>query len=607
MDNIISVKTVPPEFDFAQEVIYPFPVQGESITYKRYTFDSISNTNSNISLNTPGLTSNVLSRNAFKSLKLRLQYTVTATGAAIGNLSHQSQFICPRRFPIASTVLSEDIQLNNFTTNLNLSQMVDPLTRYMKFEDYNQLVYATPTQPDDCQNYDSSMVLSANSPFNTSSTTREELMPRNSYPVNIIQNPVADGNPQTVIIEYTFFEPIMASPFQFGLNRTDKALAWISTFNYSLTFGNLLRAFSFMESAYTTSLGYTITNPICDIIDATLYLKWQTLPQGVSLPESIVYDYNRIDQYVQVIRDTVQIDQTKNVTFNSTNLRNVPSDIMVYISKTYNLKTQYDADCYQPINTATFGYGNRENQLANNTAFDYYRLMKENGLEAVNLSQSMMLYSATNKNVNSSAANENIYRFAAQPLKLKIVKDITANNDLVIGTNDDSSFTASLNYTNVSGKVLAANEYSLTVLTVTPMKFVMSYRDNPFISQILTTNESRMLPISNMFSSEMAQLEGSGLMIGGAMLGGSWWSKLKRGVKKAYNKTADIAKKGMRYVDKYDDILAPALGVVSPELLAGYEISKAAARSLKGSGMLTQAEKNKLLRQAQNNQRKLRG
>lgn len=601
--SVEAVKTIPPQFNFQEEVVYPFPVQGESVNFSRYTFDNISNTNASVSLNTPGITQNVLSRNAYKQVKLRLSYTVTASGTALNTLAHQSILVCPRRFPISAITSVESVQLNNFTNTLNLSQVVDPLSRYDKFDEYNDSIFPSIVQADDTQNYDSTMVISSNSPFNTAPLTREQLQPRNSYPYAVISNPLCtSGSPtQTVTLDYTFYEPVMCSPFQMG-SANDKSLAWVNTLNYQLTFGNLTRAFSFMQTAYCTSLGYAISNISVQVMEAVLYLKWLTLPAGMNLPDSIVYNYNRIDVYPQVIRDVYNADVVGTINFNSTSLRTVPSDAYLLINKTYNQTTPQDADAYIPINTISIGWGNLQNQLANNTAIDNLRLLKENGLKASNLSQSMMLYSSTNKNYVSTGNSQITYRFASQPFKLKFTKDVLASDGMTIGASDTSTFTASLNFTNCTGATMAANTYSLTLLTVTPMQFVIGKYDNPQIGSIITPSQADALPATTLLSEELA---GSGLLLGGSLLGGSFWSKLKGVARTAARTASKGLKKGVKILDEGDKYVQ-ALAGLSPETAMLYENVRNAGHALTGgqatlhgSGMLTDAEKKKLIRSAQ--------
>ena len=597
--SLRAVKTVLPEFNLSQPIVFAYPQPAASTTYNHYNFDSVSNTNASISLTTPGYTNNLLSRNAYKEITVQLEYDVTPnTPAVYGQNAYQSAHVCPRSWPVDSSLQSESVQINNYTNNVNPAQLIDIMTRYGDFEAYLQTGFETVTQKDDTQKYDSSIIQSANSPFAAAATSRDNEPPRNATSLNIVQNPtLAAATTSTVKLLYTFMEPIITPPFQYTFDSGAKSLAWVNTLTFNWTFGDTTRMFSFMDATYLSSLGFNITNIKCNVQSGQLYLKWQTLPiDSPPIPEEVIYDYNQIDVYTQTINNTYTADSTMQLTFSNVSLRNVPQSLFLAVSKQYNRKTCFDADSYLPIQSAlSINYGNLNNQLSNLLQRDIFRVMKQNGYKQ-NLQQSMMLYTGATQNANfySSGGTVQVYRFAAAPLLLKMATDISSSTPeyLVIGSNVQATLSLQFNTINCTGSTINANDYGILLVAVTPMTFTLSKTGNMSAISSIATSEQALVPASTQFTEDL--VEGSALLgsavLGGAVLGGSWWGKLKKGVTKAYKKYAPIAKDVLEVVPGGDKILKAA-DIVE----RGYkDIS-----GLRGSALLTAAQKRKLYKAAQ--------
>lgn len=594
--SIEAVKTTLPEFNFSQNVVFPYAQGAQSSTYNHYTFDSISNTNMSISLTTPGYTNNTLSRNAYKEVTVQLEYDVAYSGTGSNQYVYQSSLVCPRSWPLSSAIVNESVQINNYTNNVNSAQLVDIMTRYEDFSDYIQQGFQTITQKDDTQRYYADMVQAANSPFLGPGSTRDNQPSRNSYTMAIVQNQtVGTGGSATVKLQFTFCEPLLTPPFQYTYDN-NKNLCWVNTLTLNFTFGSdLTRMFSFMEQSYAASLGFTISNIKVNVVSGQLYLKWDSLPlDSPSIPEEVVYDYNSIDVFTQTLQNTYNPDDVLTVTFNSISLRNVPQSIFIGVCKQYSRKTCYDADSYLPIQQGvSINYGNLNNQLSNLLPRDIFRIMKQNGYKQ-NINQSMLLYSATNKNYFCNGSQQGNYRFASAPLQLKLATDITSSDPqyLVVGSSVQATFGLQFQTINCTGTTIAANDYNTILVAVTPMRFTLSKNGNMSALDSITSPTHAMLPASSKYTHV---LEGSALL-GGALLGGSWWNKLKKGAIKYGKKSLPIAK----------DILGVVPG--GEKVLRGIDIGERAYRDisgLRGSALLSESEKRALYKRAKE-QRRLR-
>jgi len=601
MTSVNVAKTIPPNFDFYESVVYAFADTAQNVTYRNYTLaNQVSNTSIPFSVSTPGLTSNVLSRLAFKSFKIRFSYDIVAPA---GVASHQISNICPRRLPLANIITNESVTINNFTNTINLQQVADTLTRYAKFDTYNEVLFDSITQPDTTQRYDEFSVLALNSPFNQAPGCINEDMTRGTYPIRIISNPLGDGlTAQTVEFEYTFYEPVMVSPFQYGLEK-QKDLAWIQTLQMNWTIGNITRALSIVDDTVLLSRGFgAVQNLTGDIIDGDVYLKWQTMPAGLDIPRSIVYDYNRIDVYPTSINQTIPTDTTADVNFNTVKFTNVPSHVYFAIKKRDNRKTANDADAYQPSTRIVVGYGNRENQLSNARPIDIYRIMKENGLKSTNIAQSMVLDETGYSVQITDNAGAFKYRFASVPTLLQYPKDFVitdAGESPPPGASYDSAFNLQVTFRNVSGQTMTSGDYELMVIAVTPLAFTLAKDEITNVNQLVTYQEAEGMRPTNMFSDD---LEGSGLMggamLGGAMLGGSWWGKVKNFAKKATKKIKGFEEGAMRQIKRYTPEILGTVGTLAPEFLPEATALTAFAQQY-GSGMLSAAQKKKLMQEAQ--------
>lgn len=583
--NSIEVnKMLLPNMDINKNVGFSFYETPQSISYRQYNSNDVSQTSLSWSITPPSPSSSILNKRVLKQYDVLVSITGTAP---VGQYIYNDELLCPRMLPMSSVTQSETVTFNSsFSNSLNVSDVLSTFARYDS--SYEQLGFEfayTPSQLDNCALADQ-MKGTTNSPFNTFNDQVFGVQPRNAIPKKIESNPISTGVPATAQLRYRFVEPVLVSPFSVDDSSNDeKGFANIQSLEINETFTNdLTRIFL---QANTLPAGRTITNITVLIERAVLLAKWYTLPPNIRPDPVIDYSYNIVDIYTTNINggSSVPASTSASLTVNSNGVefKRIPQLIFHAIRPSNNSRTRLQADYFCPINNISISYEQVDNQLQNANEIQLYEICRKNGLKSTSFAQSMM---GTYNSIDTySASTVTSYIGTSNPVCLSIPDDIYLQDGHSVGVAAVSQFQSNITYKN-----LIASPLTLYIICVTPAVFKLSLSEATTISSsFLTADMNLSMPY---VEPDPDQMVGSGLYGGKFRLGrslGRFVKDVERGAKQAYK----IGKKALPYVEKGLKYAADA-DIPGAQLLSN--VYGDVKREISGGRMLSNADKMAMVR-----------
>jgi hypothetical protein len=575
-------KMILPNMNVNEPVSYSFFESPQTTSLRYYTSNDVSNTNLSWTITPPSSSNSVLNKRVMKEFQVQLSITGTAP---VGNYLYQSNYVCPRQFPVAACTSIESISMNQFQNSLNVSDVISGLAKYGS--SYEQLGYEyayCPSQPDFYVDPDMHTG-SRMDPFDSINDQIFNVPPRNSIPKQIVANPVGAGaTPVTTIINYLFYEPVWVSPFAVDDSATnEKGFANLDSLDINETFtSDLTRMFEFK----TLPVGVTYTNVSVNIMGARLLMKWDSLPASIIPEPAIDYSYNIIDVYTTSLNNNVAVapgTYPGSVT-NAVEFKKVPKDIMIFVRQSNSSRTRYFSDFFCPIKNVSVSYQNVDSQMSAATNIQLYEVCRKNGLNTTSFAQSMM---ANNNNISLiGATGITTYVGTSNPLLLSIPDDIYLAPGVAVGMSNVSQFQATITYENFVNTAL-----SLYVIAITPAIFTLSKGYSNVTSNFLPQASADLIPYSHV------QMDvGRGLHGGKFRLGQSVKSFIHRGIRD-FKKVSPYIDKGLSYAEK-------GAAAFAPEFLPEIEAAKKGFSRVKkatGGRLLSQNDKMALVRAAKRN------
>jgi len=587
--NSVEVnKMLLPNMDINKNVGFSFYETPQSISYRQYNSNDISNTALSWSITPPSPSSSILNKRVMKQYDVLVNITGTAP---VGEYIYNSDYLCPRFMPMSNVTQSETVTFNSsFQNSLNVSDVLSTFARYDS--SYEQLGYEFALCASQLDNMATADMMSGttNSPFNTFNDQVFGVQPRNALPKQISSNPISTGVAATAQLRYRFIEPVLVSPFSVDDSSNDeKGFANIQSLEINETFVNDLSRI-FLQR--TLPVGRSITDISITIERAVLLAKWYTLPAGMKPDPVIDYSYNIIDIYPTNINGGGVVPASTTTSLpaisNGVEFKRIPQLIFHAIRPSNNSRTRFQTDYFCPISNISISYEDVDNQLQNANSAQLYEICRKNGLKSTSFAQSMM---AEFNNIDTySAGTLTGYIGTSNPVCVSLPDDIYLQPGHSVGVPVVSQFQSNITYKNFISSPL-----TLYVICVTPAVFKLSLSEATTISSsFLTADMNLSLPYTNPDSD---QLTGSGLYGGKFRLGrslGRFVKDVERGAKKAYKlgKTAaPYFEKGLRLADEFN---VPGANVA-------YDTYQDLERSLKGGRMLSNADKMAMVRSYKRN------
>ena len=156
----------------------------------------------------------VVDRKMYLYLTQRLTFTGTPP---VGQKLLNPNLDAPRAYPIASSLETIQLSVNNQSMSFNCADVIQALMHFNTNESLKNGDYSmTPNCQDQSQQY-ADLIGSIRSPLQGYGDSNDEnVLPRGGFPFTIVSNPVSAGAAVTAVVDVAFCEPLFLSPLYFG-------------------------------------------------------------------------------------------------------------------------------------------------------------------------------------------------------------------------------------------------------------------------------------------------------------------------------------------------------------------------------------------------------
>lgn len=417
---------------------YAILQSGDKISWKQYTSTSISS--SSIQFSCPPPSGSVL---VDRSIPLSLPVRVTIVGTVSTNnsgfvpataLLNSGQFAI-RAWPVQGSLESLQVNINNDSVSIPMSDVIHPLNRYntcetLKTREYSQ----TPCYFDKSANYSDLVGTNLNPLAPYGNMIEGTSIPRGGFPFTIVSNPTVvpttGGVSTTSVFDFVATEALQISPFYWGkydfdnqgfynINSMDFNLSFLAAAGYrmvSYTDGPLATSGANQVTAQITSItvqfsgfsGTPFSYP--SLAQPTLLFKYLspnllTKQQlGPNLPNT--WPYFDIQRYPTRI-GTLASGTSATVPSNNIQLSTIPRRMYIFARPT-NQALQTNAtltDSYLAISNIQIQWANQSVLLSSASQFQLFQINTLNNGSAnwQEFSGATLYNSALPPNVNSAS------------------------------------------------------------------------------------------------------------------------------------------------------------------------------------------------------------
>ena len=364
--NLTAVKVLDPVLNIKPKQVYAIIKSGQDNLYSIVPSGQFSNSQVSWNINTPS-ESIVVSRKMY--LKCRLRFELT--GADEGKLLISSNRDAPRFFPLANSMTNLNVRINNSAINVNMADVLKGMQRYTRAEDLKNEYSTTPSYPDQSQEYSeyegflrSELNSSADSIFGA-------VEPRGAFPIEI----ETLTNTQAVFY-YTFFEPLMISPLQWGAQE-EQGLIGVRNLSFLIQWKSDL--LSSMWSRNEND-GQFLTSNITFDGSPEMHIRYITPSEltSLDLPKVSVYEYHDIFTHITSF-GPLAAGETRTSVNDSLQLSIIPNRLVIMVMKEESEEFYNRTDTYCSIESIAITMGNRSGMLSEASQEDLWRISRKNG------------------------------------------------------------------------------------------------------------------------------------------------------------------------------------------------------------------------------------
>jgi len=474
----------------AKEII---PVSPSSIRY--YTVNAVGTTTGNSG--SSGFVFNIVppSSDAVMSrmIRIRLTFQVTVSGklksSVLGSgwnvINSAYTGFCA--FPINSCFSTLDLQINNISTSIRPSQIVQDLLRY---DDPMKLIEGTLSESPCIMDPTSDYAMITNFVASPFGSFGDHEYSRNAFNINFISNPAAAAADAAVgtqaTLQATFTEPLIIPPLVYTedwFHYTGFGQLNSVSINITVDPNALGRVF---RQARNDPVQWTSGPTVTIVGTPQLIVGWYTINPAQKIPPILNYKFSNIVNYVTqsstaITQSTISAAVTFPLTSNAIQLTSIPRAVMIAVTK--QGKTFQDPDFYYPFGTQqprnaasassniiNITFNNETGILSTAAVEDLYIIARKNGLNMTYSQFSGAFIQYYNGNQANAAAptpqyivnNGLFWSGSGGPLLLLFGVDIPIGPDDYVGKKGYYSFQVTVNCINPLVNPTLANNAQIT-------------------------------------------------------------------------------------------------------------------------------------------------
>lgn len=374
LNPIRPVKVIDPSLDWNTDKFYAVLQGGTRVSWKPIISTSFSNSSASFSAPPPNPSVSV-----GRNIKLVQPVTIDFVGnAPLGQALLQSQYDAPRAYPLSSTMQTLQIDINNISVSINMSDTIQALLRYHNKENLKQgELSLTPSLMDQSQEY-SDLANSIRNPLASYIDSNDgAVQGRGAFPIDAITNNISTGigNDTTAQLQYTFCEDLFLSPLLFGTDCLESDFIGIQTFQVTINWSTALSRMW----CHDNSGGTTLTSVAVTLGQPILLFEYKTPPQTEPIPRSISYPYYEIQRYPTEAGASIASGASTILSSSNIQLNSIPRHMFIYARKRNQDLSFTDTDTFFSIERVSINWANNSGLLSNATKRDLYAMSHKNG------------------------------------------------------------------------------------------------------------------------------------------------------------------------------------------------------------------------------------
>jgi hypothetical protein len=539
LNPIRPVKIIDPVLDFKDENVYGVLIGGKRTSFKPIISTSYSNSSATFSAPPPNPRVAVS-----RKVKLVCPVTFTFQGTAPdGQGLLQSGFDAPRAYPLSSVMNTLQIDLNNTSFTINMSDTIQALLRYHNPDKLkNGDMSMSPSTMDKSQQY-SDLANSIHNPLGAViDAALGGLDGRGAFPCDNFTNAIS-SDPAAIIesvATYTFTEDLFLSPMLFGTCCEDTGFIGLQTMQVIVNWANdLSRMWCHDDSG-----GSVLSSISVQLGQPTLLFEYKSPNDIMKIPDYRHYGYYEIQRYPTERNQVIQPQTATIINSNNIQLNSIPRMIYVYVRRRNSDRTFLTTDCFLSIERISINWANQSGLLSNASKQDLYEMSKRNGCNL-----NWRDWSGEAAPFWSGGTNESIHG-TGSVLAIEFGTDISLNIDEAPGVNGTYQLQIDLTCTNRAGLdinpamyIVVSNEGSFTI------------ENNSAYSQVGVLSRKDVLDAQSMEGINYGDLK----YMAGAGSFKSFGRKLRRTLKMLAKHAPGIIKEGTKAYKQIAPLVQQAL------------------------------------------------
>ncbi len=438
----------------------------------------------------------------------------------------QSQYTAPRAYPLSSNMNTLQIDLNNTSFSINMSDTIQALLRYHN-PDYlaDGDMSLTPSKMDNTQQYSDT----TNSNFNPLASVVDSGLSqgsngRGAFPLVSQVNNISTGigNDTTAQQVFNFCEDLFLSPMLFGTTCQESGFIGLQTFQLTINWLNDLSRMISHNPAVSTFSSIIVT-----LGQPTLLFRYITPSPLEKIPRFKNYPYYEIQRYPTDANSAIASGASVILSSSNIQLNSIPRMMYIFARKRNSDLTNLDTDTFLSIEKVSINWANNSGLLSNATKRDLYEMSKKNGCNL-----NWRAWSGENTFFNSGGTVQQI-NGVGSVLAVEFGTDLAVGIDEAPGLNGTYQLQMEVNLTNRS-----ANSVTPTLYVVVSNEGVFTIENNSAYSQVGVISRQDVLNAQKQKGINYNDLR--------YMAGASFFRSLSRGLKRIYKKASPIVKKAIR-------------------------------------------------------------
>ena len=364
-----TVKVLEPRTKINSKRAYAVLKGGSMVSYKPIT--SIGSSPSSITFSANPPSPNII---VDRELWMTWVINMTFTGTSIsGPLLQLGSNDAPRAFPIAQSINTASITMNDATVNINTNDVIGMLLRYATPRDVRMKQYSgTPSMLDQFQNYSEGIGTTKNVMGLYGDNGYED--PRGGFVgITNLVNPSGAGT-LTASLTLEVTEPVFLSPWIFGGDE-EAGFIGLQTLEATFTLNNLSRLWSH------SSLGNPLSTISASFANPPQLLFTYITPDTIQrIPEVAVYPYFTITRYPNDF-GTLAPNATALIESNNLQFQTIPRRVLLAARQRNTDLSYLTSDVFAGISSINVNFNGQSGLLSSATQQDLFNMSVRNGVD----------------------------------------------------------------------------------------------------------------------------------------------------------------------------------------------------------------------------------